>query len=307
MLHRAFARLPACLAVVAAVASPAPAQQAHLTVRDDRGRTLSIESPPSRIVSLVPVVTEILFRLGQGRRLVGRSAYDDFPAEAAGVPNVGDAIRPSMELVLARRPDLVILVAGSDNASAADELDRLGVPALAVEINSLPDLERNIRRLGALTDVEEGAARLWREIVSALDSVAARVQGRAPRSVYYDVAYPPMITVGAGSYLDTLISICGGRNVFGDLAAPSPQVSLEALAVRDPDLVVYPVTTTSPSSLPPARRPGWEVVEAVRRGAIVQVNGDLLNRLGPRVGEAARQLSRALHPEAFLDVRESDR
>lgn len=299
MLCRLVVHLGACFLLTVGVGRAALAQQASLTVRDDRGRVLTLEARPARIVSLVPVLTETLFLLGQGRRVVARSSYDDFPPEATEVPSVGDAIRPSIELVLARHPDLVILVAGSDNTSALDEFDRLHVPVMAVEVNTLSDLERNLRRLGELTDTEGHAAKLWLGIVAGLDSVAARVRGLRRKSIYYDVAYPPMITVGAGSYLDTLISIAGGRNVFGDLPAPSPRVSLEALAVRDPDLVVYPVTVSSPSSVPPSRRPGWDVVGAVRKGAIVEVNGDLLHRLGPRVGSAALELARALHPEAF--------
>ncbi len=301
--HRSGAGL-ACLTIVMAGVSPVSAQSPPLRVVDDLGRELEFSAPPGRVVSLVPVVTEILFALEAEDLLVGRSAYDDYPPEVTVLPSVGDAIRPSAELLVQREPDLVVLVAGSDNSAAVEELERLGVVTLAVVINTLPDLRRNMLRLGAVSGKEAEARHLWSEIQQELEEVASRVRELPRRSVYYDVAYPPIITIGGGSYLDTLISIAGGSNVFGELAAPSPQVSLEVLAARDPDIIVHPLATTSAATLPPSRRPGWHVVRAVADGAIVTVNGDLVHRLGPRVGKAALELARALHPDAFPDAAE---
>lgn len=274
------------------------AQVPAVVIQDDSGRIVELDAHPGRIVSLVPVATEIIFSLGEGSRLVGRSRFDDYPPEVGRIPDVGDAIRPSVEAVLQRRPDLVILVGGSDNADAVREVERLGVPYLVLLFNSLENLQTNVSRLGQVVARPEEAADLWAGIERDLDEVSRAVAGKPRPAVYYDVGYPPAFTVGAGSYLNALVALAGGRNVFGDLAAPSPRVSLEAIVNRDPDVIVHPVARGAPSTHTSLRaRPGWDNLRAVRSGAVVPVPADIVHRLGPRVGLAARLLAVALHPE----------
>ena len=277
------------------IAAPVCAQPAPSTT-DDLGRVLQLNAPPTRIVSLVPAITELLYALGEGDRLVGRSVWDDQPAQVLDVPSVGDALRADAERVLARNPDLVILYAGSDNARSVEQFERLGVPALAIRIDDLADLRRNTLRLGVLLDRDERAIELWAAIDRELDAVGAATAGLEHPDVYYDIAWPPAITVGSGSYLDTLIAIAGGRNIFHDLGTPSPQVSLEAIVSRSPEIVLLPGGVDG-GSVAPRQRPGWDAVTAVREGSIRTVDAGLLHRLGPRIGEAARSLARALHPE----------
>ncbi len=275
------------------------AQDFPARIRDDSGREVTIDEVPDRIISLVPVATEILFALAAGGRVVGRSRFDDYPPEALNVPDLGDAILPSIEGVLVSEPDLVILIGGADNATTAREMERLGVPFISVLFNSLEDLGRNILRLGRIVGRPLEAQRLWARVERDLRAVRAAVTGLPRPAVYYDVGYPPAFTAGAGSYLDTLISIAGGRNVFSDLAAPSPRVSLEAILGRDPDIILHPVGEHELASVPPPARPGWESLRAVRTDGVRRVDADLVHRLGPRVGEAAREIAVALHPTAF--------
>jgi len=281
------------------VSSDARSQDAPVLIEDDADSMVVLEAVPQRIVSLVPVATEILFSLGEGARLVGRSRFDDYPPEARLIVDVGDAIRPSVETVLLTDPDLVILIGGSDNADAVREMERLGIPHLVVLFNTLDDLHDNIMRIGDIVERAGRAVALWERIDAELAAVRAAVAGKPSPAVYYDVGYPPAFTIGAGSYLDALLSVAGGRNVFGDLAAPSPRVSLEAIIARDPDVIVYPVGGTGPvHAAGPGERPGWGNLRAVRGGAVLRVPAELLHRLGPRVGEAARVLAAALHPDS---------
>ncbi len=303
--------LAAVLAVfLAAPAEPAAAPTAPaaqplspdtLVLVDDLGRRLRVEAPVRRIVSLLPAATEILFALGAGDRLVGRTRFDDVPPEAREVPSVGDGMRPSVELVVARRPELVILYAGADNAASLRQLERAGLSVLAVRHDRLEDLGRNIRRLGRLTGCERAAEALRRSIDEGLRRVERATAPLPVRRVYYEVWPDPPITVGRGSFLDTLVRIAGGRNVFGDLSAPSPQVSLEAIALRRPEVVLWAVPAgEAPSVPPPAERPGWRTVPAVRDAAVRRVDADLVHRLGPRLPDAAAALARAIHPEATI-------
>jgi len=284
-------------AVCCASLGEASGAVAQVTVTDDIGRSVSYAEAPARIVSLVPAVTEIVYSLEEGSRLAGRSVWDDYPPEVSSVPSVGDALRADAERVLAVNPDLVILYAGADNSRSVQQFHRLGVPTLAIRIDDLDDLRRNITRLGALLGRDSAAAALWASIDGELTEVRRLHEGRLRPRVYYDVAWPPAITVGRGSYLDTLISIAGGENIFHDLAAPSPQVALESIAARSPDLVLVP-SGPGGSAAEPGQRPGWQAVGAVRDGAVREVDGALLHRLGPRIGRAARALAAVLQPRS---------
>ncbi len=270
---------------------------AQIIVEDDLGRSVVFAKSPCRIVSLIPAATEIVFALGAESCLVGRSIYDDHPAGVESIPEVGQAIGADVERVLAQRPDLVLLIAGSDNARSVEQFNRLGIASLVFRLNRISGLGATIRRLGVVLNRERAADSLWAGIEAELDSVRRRTAGLAPPTVYYDIAYPPPITIGAGSYLDTLIVIAGGHNAFHDVSAPSPSVTLEAIVLRDPDVIVYPVSRVWGGAADPGRRPLWRGLRAITTGNVRQVDADLLHRLGPRVGEAARHLSEILHPD----------
>lgn len=267
-----------------------------IEVRDDRGRVLRFATPPRRIVSLIPALTELLFAVDAGDRLVGRTRYGDRPAGARSVPSVGEGVRPSLESVMARSPDLVVLYRGVGNRRIPDRLEELGVPVMAVRHDGFEDLERNLERLGRLTGREEEARAVRRRIRCQLAAVARTVAGRPRVPVFYEVWGDPPVTVAGGSYLDSLLTIAGGRNVFGDLDAPSPTVGLEAILARGPEVIVR-AEGRSGGAPPPAERPGWDALEAVRSGRVRAVDGDLVHRLGPRVGRAAAALATAIHPE----------
>lgn len=278
-----------------------------LRLIDDRGDTLRLERPPSRIVSLIPTATEILFALGAGDRLVGRTRYGTHPPAARRVPSVGEGIRPSIENVLAREPDLVVLFAGRSNLETARMLGRLRVPTLGLVHNSFADLERNVARLGRLVGRPEAADSLLAATRCRIRTVA-RIAGTRPvRTVYYDLWWSPPRTVGQKSHIDSLITVGGGRNAFGDIADASALISLETLAARDPDLVLRPVGSGETGGVsPPSERPGWRAIAAVREGRVRTVNGDLVHRLGPEVGRAAAEVAAAIHPEIEERLRRAE-
>lgn len=301
VLRRAGAAFSA-FSVLASAATLATPARAQTVIVDDLGRELTFERPPCRIVSLIPATTEIIYALGAEECLAGRSTWDDYPPEVEDVPDVGRAIGADVERVVARRPDLVLLIAGSDNARSVDDFQRLGVTSLVFRLNRLPELRSVIERLGRLLRCEAAADSLWNAIAADLDDVRERTSHLERPVVYYDIAFPPPITIGRGSYLDSLITIAGARNAFHDVETPSPTVSLEAIAVRDPDVILFPVSDAWNGASGPTERPLWSNLRAVRTGNVRQVDADLLHRLGPRIGRAVRSLARVLHPEAFADA-----
>src|SRR5881275_2312351 len=255
-----------------------------IAVTDDAGRRVTLAAPARRIVSLLPSFTEILFAIGAGDRLVGRTTWCDYPPGVLAVPSVGDAMPPSVEAVAARRPDLVVLYRAGPNLTAAEQLERLGIRTVLLDLNLLEQLGPAARRLGVLT----GHSRAADSLAHVLDSLASQAPAPSTRSLAFIVWDNPPIVIGAGSYLDRLAALAGARNVFHDVGTPSAQVSIETIAARDPEFVAV----LSDSAVPPryAGRPEWRAVRAVHARRFLFLPGQLFGRPGPRVAEAVREL-----------------
>jgi ABC-type Fe3+-hydroxamate transport system substrate-binding protein len=242
--------------------------------------------PASRIVSLLPSFTELLFAIGAGDRIVGRTQWCDYPPAALAIPSVGDGMPPNIEAVAARQPDLVVLYKSGPNVTAAKQLERMGIRTVLLDLNRLEDLGPAARTLGHLTGLEERAESL----ATALDSLAHQPPptSRPSTTLAFIVWDNPPIVIGHGSYLDQLAAQAGARNVFGDISAPSAQVSLETIVARDPQWIAV----LSDSAVPPAfaRRREWRAVRAVREGHFLLLPGSLFGRPGPRSAEAITQL-----------------
>src|SRR2546422_4631553 len=184
-----------------------------IAVTDDAGRRVTLAAPARRIVSLLPSFTEILFAIGAGDRLVGRTTWCDYPPEALAVPSVGDGIPPSVEAVAARRPDLVVLYRSGPNVTAAEQLERLGTPTVPFDLNLLDELGPAARRPGQITGLEPAGDSL----AALMDGLASQPPVPGTQSLAFIVWDNPAIVIGAGSYLDRLAALAGARNVFHDL------------------------------------------------------------------------------------------
>ena len=261
---------------------------------DDFGDTVAIAGPPQRIVSLSPATTEILFALGAGARLVGRTHWDTYPAEAVAVPDLGNGIRPNVESVLATRPDLVVLYATQENRAAARVFRVAGVGVVSLRLDSIAQFARATRLLGAVTGAEERAGVIVDSVMQTLDRVRAATRTLERPTVFLP-AYPqPLLAIGGGSFLSELVEIAGGRNVFGDLEGPSPEISFEEVLRRNPDVVM-----SSPSAAATLlREPRWRALPAVRDSRVLLLDTALTMRPGVRLGEAAVSIARLLHPGA---------
>jgi iron complex transport system substrate-binding protein len=260
-----------------------------IAVVDDAGDTVRLARPAQRVVSLIPATTELLFAMGQGGLVAGRTRWCDYPAAAAAVPSVGDGITPNLEAVLGVRPDLVVLYHSGQNGTAAERLRALGVPAIRVRSDLLADVPRLARMLGRLTGQERAADSL----VSAFEHDLAAATLPAPPdppSVFLLVWDQPPMTVGRGSYLTELLERAGGRNVYHDLPTSSAQISVESAAARDPDVIL----TSSDTTPGFAHRPEWQVVRAVRERRFVHAPGSEFSRPGPRSPAAIRDLAAQL-------------
>ena len=263
-----------------------PEAGGSIRVVDDAGDTIRLQSPARRVVSLIPASTELLFAIGAGSSLVGRTSYCDYPPAAKAVPDLGDGIKPSIEAVLAQRPDLVVLYNSGQNAAVAGRLRELGIPALRVNTDALSDVDRVVRILGTLTGRQHGADSVAAVFDTSLAAATRPVKGHRPRILLLVWEQPPM-TIGRGSFLHELVERAGGENLFADVAASSGVVSIEAVAARDPDLIF--TTNTGPAAF--ATRPEWQVVPAIREHRFLGVSGSEFNWPSPRAPAAIRELT----------------
>jgi ABC-type Fe3+-hydroxamate transport system substrate-binding protein len=270
----------------------APADAAGMV--DDFGNPVvaGTTTAPARIVSLNPTSTELLFAIGAGPRVVGRTHWDTWPDSARLVPDLGPGLRPNVEAVLARHPDLVILYASADNRTAADQLRAAHVPVIALKVDRLEDFRRATMLLGVATGERERARTVVDTVDRTLERVRAATASLPHPTVFWHVWDAPIITIGRGSYLDELLTIAGGRNVYEDITAPSAPVALEDIIRRDPRIILAGVEGAAHMRTSAA----WRAVGAVRNGHIAVIDTNLVGRPSSRLGEAAVHIARLLHP-----------
>lgn len=254
---------------------------------------------PRRVVTMAPNLTEIVFALGAGHRLVAVSEYSDYPPEARHLPRLGGFVNPDVERILAQKPELVIV---RDYSRALEEKMRaFGVPVLRVRDEGIEDILRAIRDIGAALGAGEKGRELAAEVEAAVDSYRRRpapehrprvllVAGRAPGTLQ-DLHAP-----GRGTFLDEMIRLAGGANLFGDSEIAYPKVSKEEIISRNPEVILEPVSALSYSGVRPDPA-DWRALgplSAVRHGRIHILEGDYLLIPGPRIPLALRDLERAI-------------
>jgi len=253
-------------------------ENAH--VREDEA---GFELPPQRIISLIPSASAILYALGAGPLLVGRTDFDTSPI-LAHLPSVGGGLHPNLEALVAMEPDLVIRFAGESDPNTPLRLDELGISHIALRPDGIQDIRNSILTLGGLTQRVQEAETLLEEIDATLAEIRSRVGERTPIRVGYLLGGNPPWVAGPGSYIEELLELAGGINVFSDLTGLYGPVNVELFLVREIDLLLAPegVEVAIPESGVPLRRvsPSLEIP-------------------GPDLAEDAWALARILHPEAF--------
>jgi iron complex transport system substrate-binding protein len=281
------------LAVLALFAAPAGA----LAVRDMLGRSLTLPALPERVVSLDPSVTEIIFAVGGAARLAGVTDYCDYPAAARAKPHVGDLLAPSLEAIVALRPDLVIATTEGNSHETVEALERVGVRVYLTTASRLADVGALIDRIGELTGQTVAAAALRDRLDRRVGAVRRAVAGRSRPRVLYVLWPDPLLVPGRGTLLGELIGVAGGESVTAGDATEYPRLSLEAAVARRPDVVV--VANHGGGGAPVERWSALEAVLAARAARVASVDGNLLHRHGPRIADGLEALARLLHPEAF--------
>jgi iron complex transport system substrate-binding protein len=290
--------------VIAAATACAGAQSGPGTITDDSGRQVHIDSTPARIVSHVPSITETLFALGLGDKLVADSEYCDYPEAAKTKPKIGGYFTPNIEEIVAMKPDLVL----TDGyvPDLITKLNSLGIPIAVIDPKNINSVLTDIELLGNVTGSQKEAKELTSDMKRRIDAVVNTVGNASRPSVFYvfdatDTTKP--WTAGPGSFIDALIGLAGGVNVAASASDPWIQFNMEELVKSNPDIILVDsnmgTATISPSEI--KALPGWQGITAVKENRIYTIDDDLVTLSGPRIVQGLEEMAKILHPDLFKD------
>lgn len=271
-------------------------------VTDQMGREVVIKSIPKRIVSLSPSHTETAFAIGLGNSIVGVTDYCNYPMEALKISKVGGFYKPNLEAVLALDPDLVL--AGNMHEEQIKKLEEMNIPVLVLSPESLEDVFEAMVIAGKATGKSNEADAVISGIRDRLKTVKAKIGPISEQDrvrVYYEVSSDPLMSAGAASIINEVISLAGGKNIFADVAERYPKVSGEVLIDRDPQFILFPKNHGSIGFDPKkiTARPLWDKITAVKKNNLFEVSADTISRPGPRLIEAVEKLAAIFYPEKF--------
>jgi iron complex transport system substrate-binding protein len=291
----------ACLLIADAVsATPAavPVETAAVEVTDDAGRQVRLAAPAQRIISLAPSMTELLFSIGAGDRVVGVIDYSDYPPEARALPVIGRHDLLDMEAIVALQPDLIVAWQSGNPRSSLRRLEQLGFAVYIAEPSSLDSIAVQLEKLSLLSGLPEQGAELAAQFRHELNTLADAHRGAAQVSVFYQVWHSPLISVGGAELINDIINLCGGNNIFADLAV-GPKVSIEGVLQHNPDVIIASgMDMARPEWLDEWRR--WPYLKAVHNQQLYFIPPDLVQRHSLRVLQGVRQLclqlENARHP-----------
>lgn len=291
------------LVLACAASSDARAQTAEPAKQeffDEVGRRVLVPEPVKRIVSLAPNLTETVYALGAQDRLVGVTDYCDYPPEALAKPKVGGAVNPSLEQIVAMKPDLVLATRSLNRRETVEALERLGIAVYATDPHSVEGVLDSTRRVAEVLGVAERAEVLIASLRTRLDDLKQRLAAVPPRRVLFVVWHEPLISIGRETFVADALRRAGAESVV-DTAQDWPKLNLEEVMRLQPEYLVFASShseTVRRTADELRTRPGWRAMRAVQQGRFAVVS-DAVNRPSPRLVSAIEELAKQLHPEAF--------
>ncbi|MDO9515569.1 MAG: cobalamin-binding protein [Syntrophales bacterium] len=271
---------------------------------DKTERRVNIPSPPRRIVSLAPSITETLFALGLDREIVGVTMLSNYPDAARSKPRVGTFINISLERVVSLNPDLVIGTADGNKKETVNQLEGMGIPVYVVNPENLAEILHMILSIGRITGREDEATALARGLRERIGRVASSLKGLKRPQVFLQIGINPVITVGRDTLHNELIQRAGGANIYGETATRYPRCSMEDIIVKKPDIII--VSSMKRGGDFSTVRDGWGkwgTIPAVRDDRIHVIDTDLIDLASPRIVDGLERMAEIIHPEVSLKKR----
>jgi len=263
-----------------------------VSVADDRGKTIALAAPAQRIVALAPSLAELAFAAGAGGRLVGVARFSDYPPEARRIPQVGDAARVDFERVVALKPDLILAWRSGNSAADVSRLESLGYPAFVSEPARLSDIPRLLNAIGALAGTDAAAGRVATEFKREIAALRGRYSNARRVRVFYLIWHKPLLTVNGAHMISDVIALCGGENVFADVAQLTPNVSLEAVIAAKPEVILGGASADGEKEF--AERWRASSVPPLAGLPTRYISPDTIQRQTPRIVEGAKAVCSAL-------------
>ncbi len=264
---------------------------------DQTGRRVNLPDHPRRLVSIAPSITETLFEMGLGDRLVGDTDYCDYPLQAKGLPHVGALLNPNLEKIVELKPDLVLGTDEANRRETADQLERLGIPLYGVTAHTVEGAIQSLEDLGYVLDWDQPTQKLVSSLRARVAAVDRQVQGHSQPKVLFVVWYRPLITAGSQTFISNVIRRAGGVSISDDLKGEWPRMGLEEVLNRAPDVILFPQTDAFAPGLGEFKKlPGWRDLTAVKDHHLYFVSETIM-RPSPRLIDALEELARILHPD----------
>ncbi|MFL0799542.1 MAG: cobalamin-binding protein [Agarilytica sp.] len=260
---------------------------ADIHVVDYLKRDVRLDKPAERIVALAPHIVENLFSAGAGERIVGAVDYCDYPEAALSIPRVGAISTYSLETIVSLKPDLVVIWGSGSAKKVMEKLISLGFNVYASSPHVLADVARSIRDFGVLSGTSEYAEKNARLFEEKLASLKARYSAQRPVDTFYQVWDDPMQTINDEAFISDVITLCGGRNVFGDAISSAPKISVESVLQRNPEAIIASgMQESRPDWLDDWKK--WVGISAVKKGNLFYVPPDIIQRHSARIAEGAQ-------------------
>ena len=267
---------------------------ASRTLKDELGRTVEVPDHPHRVICLIPSVVDIVYSLGADTDIVAISDFTKYPKEALQKPSIGLPLSPSIEAIVALRPDLVLGSGDLNVLESAGSLQRLGIPVFMVDPHGVEGIYTSIFSIGKALNREADAGALVARLRARVEVVKARVADKPRLRVFLAIWYDPVMTIGKKAFIGEIIEAAGGRSVTDDIAQEWPEVSLESIVSRQPDAILF-IKGSKLTAEELKIRPGWEHVKAVQQGRVYYV-GDQIQYPSPVAFDALEDLAKQFHP-----------
>jgi iron complex transport system substrate-binding protein len=265
---------------------------------DDAGRNVTLPARVDRVITLAPNLTEIVFAVGAGDRLVGNTSYCDYPEQAKSITKVGDTLHPSLERIIALRPQVVVVSTASQLEVFTQQLESQNIAVVITDPHDLDGVFRSIEQLGRMLGQEQQASVVVQKLRERTTTVEQRVKQEPPVRVFYQVSGEPLYTAGHDAFVTDLMRRAGGASVTADIPGAWPKFSNESALAAKPEAIILPTG----GSMGAANANVAEALRnspAVRAGRVYKINDDHLARPGPRSVDGLEEMARALHPDAF--------
>ena len=283
-----------------AVPQTTPAEPKFREVTDEIGRTIRVPREIRRVVSLAPSVTETVYALGLQDRLVGDTDFCDYPPDAQKKQKVGGAINPSIEVIAALHPDLVLAIKSLNRLETVEALQALHIPSYTTNPKTVEEVLASTEHIAEVLGEPEAGVEIAERLRARLAKLRAQLEKAPPRRVFFVVWDEPLMSIGKKTFIADALRYAGAVSVV-DSSQDWPQVNLEEVVRQQPEFLVFAASHSTNSSVDVnalAKRPGWRGLEAVREKHFAIIS-DAVNRPAPRIVDAIENLARQLHPEAF--------